>query len=164
MAILRGAEAAPRLYLVHQVRGTELLFILRSAECRPWHWTRAGREATYPRMCTRVLARSPRHARPPISRNTEAGANCWGNAEFRRFPLPLGRAPLENDSVPLQAPPRRQGRSTRMAAAVGTGLLAAYGTPLSSNRCRIVPCSSVLTFAQLSRVLFLRSAARVAES
>lgn len=75
-----------------------------------------------------------------------------GSAEFRRLPLPLGRAPPENDNVLLQAPPRRLGRSTRMAADAGTGLLAAYGTPLSSNRCRIVPCSSVLTFAQLSRV------------
>lgn len=125
-------------------------------------------ERPHTRGCARAcLLGVPRHARPPISRNTEAGANCWGGGAQSSggcLPPPLGRAPPENDNVLLQAPPRRLGRSTRMAADVGTGPLAACGTLLSANRCGIVPCSSVLTFAQLPRVLFLCSAARVAES
>lgn len=71
MGILWGAEAALWLYLVHQARGTELLFMLWRAQDRPWHWTQTWQAARghIPKYVRARACYEPRHARPPISRD-----------------------------------------------------------------------------------------------
>lgn len=71
MGILWGAEAAPWLYLVHQARGTELLFILWRAQDRPWHWTQTWQAVRghIPKYVHARACYASRHAQPPISRN-----------------------------------------------------------------------------------------------
>lgn len=84
MAVLWGAEAAPWLELVHQARGTELLFILWRARARPWHWTQTW-QAVRGHIPKYVHARACYESLPPISPHR-------GQHEMFRQPVSLAPA------------------------------------------------------------------------
>lgn len=146
MAILWGAEAAPGLYLVPQGHGTELLFILRRAQDRAWHWTqtrRAVRGHIPKYVHARVLAMSPGVLSHQLA-ITGASLKCKGARGGPAARL-VGLCCLSEElgwRTIMRRLKLHRGVWGDLARAADnqlmmwkTGLLAAFRRPLGSNRC-----------------------------